>query len=88
MLKTWAADLQITVYIKGCNKMGKFIPKRFWFSAFSLNLEFMSNYSGRTVVFLKISLYNQSLETNKGRTGQPNARLISRRQLCLIFAHR
>lgn len=65
--------------------MGKFILKGFWFSAFSLNLEFMSNYSGRTVVFLKISLYNQSLETDEGRTGQPNPRLISRRQPCLSF---
>lgn len=65
--------------------MGKVIPKGFWFSAFCLNLEFMSNYSPRTVVFLKISLHKHFLETNEGRTGQPNPRLISRRQLCLSF---
>lgn len=34
---------------------------------------------------LKISLYKHFLETNKGRTGQPNPRLISRGQLCLSF---
>jgi len=44
----------------------------------------MLNYSARTVVFLEISLYNQSLETDEGRTGQPNPRLISR-PLCLSF---
>lgn len=85
ILKTWAEDLQITIYIKGCITAGKLIPKGFWFSAFPLNLEFMSNYSARTAVFLKISLSNQSLETDEGRIGQPNPRLISRRQLCLSF---
>lgn len=65
--------------------MGKLIPKGFWFSAFCFHLEFMSNYSARTAVFLKISLYKHFLETNEGGTGQPNPRLISRRQLCLSF---
>lgn len=47
--------------------MGKFIPKGFWFSGFFFNLEFMSNYSARTVVFLKISLYKHFLEMKEER---------------------
>lgn len=43
----------------------------------------LSNYSAGTVVFFKTSLYNQSLETDEGKAGQPNPRLISMRLLCL-----
>lgn len=56
--------------------MGKCIPKGFLFSAFILNLEFMSNYSARTVVFLKISLYKHFLETKEEQDSPTQDKLL------------